>query len=211
MGGFGEWPLVLPKNTTAEAFDRTRLLIDLDESTDAESEPALLLIVGVPRDAGGAATDPAVKLFMARLEGDAGQPRRQRRLGLPDPLERGLRTRGRLGLGAAGHPRRSPHGALDVSSARSARQSSGSSRCPRRRSTRSTRSRSPTSEWRGTPSSTPTRSIPRARRDGQHSSARAGPRASGPSAHEPRLAPRPHSSAAARLRPSDRRGDAPLG
>jgi hypothetical protein len=68
MGGFGAWPVVLPKNTTGEAFDRTRLLIDLDEATDTESSPALLLIVGVPRDRDGADSDPAVKLFMARLE-----------------------------------------------------------------------------------------------------------------------------------------------
>jgi hypothetical protein len=68
MGGFGGWPVVLPENTTVEAFNRTRLLIDLDEATDPESPPALLMIVGVPRDAGGAATNPAVTLFMARLE-----------------------------------------------------------------------------------------------------------------------------------------------
>ena len=68
MGGFGGWPTVLPKNTTVEAFNRTRLLIDLDEATDSESSPALLLIVGVPRAGGGAGSDPAVTLFMARLE-----------------------------------------------------------------------------------------------------------------------------------------------
>ena len=86
MGGFGGWPVALPKNTaTLEAFNRTRLLIDLDEATDPDSEPSLLLIVGVPRGEERMPADPAARLFMARLEetighlvGDAGSIYRTR-------------------------------------------------------------------------------------------------------------------------------------
>jgi hypothetical protein len=86
MGGFGGWPVALPKNTaTLEAFDRTRLLIDLDEATDPEAEPSLLVIVGVPRGAERMPADPAARLFVARLEetighlvGDAGSIYRTR-------------------------------------------------------------------------------------------------------------------------------------
>jgi hypothetical protein len=86
MGGFGGWPVALPRNTaTLEAFNRTRLLIDLDEATDPESEPSLLVIVGVPRGAERMPADPAARLFMARLEetighlvGDAGSIYRTR-------------------------------------------------------------------------------------------------------------------------------------
>lgn len=67
MRAFVGWPDVISGSTIEEVFNRTRLLIDLDEATDELSPPSVLVVMGVPRAAVEAPLDPDEVATVARL------------------------------------------------------------------------------------------------------------------------------------------------